>query len=57
MEGNMKVCKICKTPVDEIIAIEVNGEFVHPGHCLALLKETKSNLNESANADEIQLIM
>lgn len=54
----MKVCVICKTPIDEALAITTAKGHVHPGPCLNLYREQESRLNESEHhVEEIQMIL
>lgn len=53
----MKVCTVCKTPIEEGLELVVNGKFVHPGVCHSFLKEHEESLNESAEVEDIQMIL
>lgn len=55
----MKICVVCKTPIQEGLEIESPVGEVHPGPCLHMLaKRDDGSLNESeSSVDEIQMIM
>lgn len=58
MENKMKICVVCKTPIQEGLEIESPVGDVHPGPCLHMLKSDDGSLNESeSSVDEIQMIM
>lgn len=61
MSIEMKICSICKTPIEEGLEIFVKeGIYTHPGVCYNMLTETANRLNESDSSvktEEIQMIL
>lgn len=54
----MKICVVCKTPIQEGLEIQVpGGAFVHPGPCVQMLSERDGSINESGDMDEVQMIL
>ena len=53
----MKICVVCKTPIQEGLEIQVAGGFVHPGPCAQMLSERSESLNESDEMGEVQMIL
>lgn len=53
----MKICVVCKTPIQEGLEIQTASGEVHPGPCLQVVTERDSTLNESEGFDEVQMIM
>ena len=57
METKMKICAICKTPIDVGLEIETPKGVVHAGVCHSMIREQDGTLNESVDTDKIQMIM
>lgn len=57
MSKVMKICSICKTPIEDGIEVFTEVGHVHPGPCLHMACERENSLNESVSTDEIQMIM
>lgn len=60
MSKEMKICAVCKTPIQEGLEITLNeSTHVHPGSCHTMHEEIKTRLNESASdaIAEVQMIM
>lgn len=53
----MKLCAICKSPIQAGLEVETPQGYVHPGVCLNMIRETQESLNESTSVEEIQMIL
>ncbi|MGL5308366.1 MAG: DUF2685 domain-containing protein [Aeromonas veronii] len=57
MEKQMKICVVCKTPIETGLEIQTHQGDVHPGPCLSLIRERSESLNESGDMDEVEMIL
>lgn len=53
----MKICVVCKTPIETGLEIQTPQGDVHPGPCLSLIRERSESLNESSDMDEVEMIL
>lgn len=57
MEKQMKICVVCKTPIQEGLEIQTSRGYVHPGPCSQVLSERSESLNESDELQDVQMIL